>query len=298
MCLSIFIKFMRIKRSNNKTNKMKKIKLLILFIWAFQINGQNIKIMTYNIRLDIASDGVNDWTHRKDFFASQIQFYDPEIFGIQEALPNQVNDVAAALSQYDFVGIGRDGVGKGESSNIFYKKERFKMLESNTFWLSETPNKISKGWDAAYPRVCTYALFKELKTKRIFWVFNTHLDHIGVQAKANGIRLILSKINELNEKKYPVVFMGDLNSEPASEVIAILKKEMRDTRDVSEVKAFGPSGTFNGFKHNEPVILLLDYIFISDESKFKVKKFAVLSDSKDLKYPSDHLPVYIELDYK
>jgi endonuclease/exonuclease/phosphatase family metal-dependent hydrolase len=140
-------------------------------------------------------------------------------------------------------------------------------------------------------------LFKELKTKQIFWVFNTHLDHIGVQAKTNGIKLILSKIKELNEKKYPVVFMGDLNSEPASEVIAILKQEMKDTRNLSEVKAFGPSGTFNGFKHNEPVTHLLDYIFISDERKLKVKKFAVLSDSKDLKYPSDHLPVYIELDY-
>lgn len=277
---------------------MKKIKLLVLFIWAFQINGQNIKIMTYNIRLDLASDGENDWTHRKDFFTSQIQFYDPDIFGIQEALPNQVNDIAATLSQYDFVGIGRDGVEKGESSNIFYKQERFKMLLSNTFWLSETPNKISKGWDAAYARVCTYALFKELKTKQIFWVFNTHLDHIGVQAKTNGIKLILSKIKELNEKKYPVVFMGDLNSEPASEVIAILKQEMKDTHNLSEAKAFGPSGTFNGFKHNEPVSLLLDYIFISGERKLKVKKFAVLSDSKDLKYPSDHLPVYIELDYK
>ncbi|MBF4472918.1 endonuclease/exonuclease/phosphatase family protein [Flavobacterium sp. HJJ] len=277
---------------------MKKIKWLVLLIWVFQINAQNIKMMTYNVRLDLASDRENDWTHRKDFFTAQIQFYDPDIFGVQEALPNQVNDIAAALRQYNFAGIGRDGVEKGESSNIFYKHERFKMLSSNTFWLSETPNEISKGWDAAYARVCTYALFKELKTKQLFWVFNTHLDHIGVQAKTNGIKLILSKIKELNKKIYPVVFMGDLNSEPASEVISILKQEMKDTRDLSEVKAFGPSGTFNGFKHNEPVIVLLDYIFISDDSKLKVKKFAVLSDSKDLKYPSDHLPLYIELDYK
>lgn len=262
------------------------------------INAQNIKVMTYNIRVDVAADGDNNWAHRKDFFTSQIQFYEPDVFGIQEATPLQVSDIAQKLAPYHFVGIGRDGVGKGESSNIFYKQERLKILTSNTFWLSETPDKISKGWDAAYPRVCTYALFKDLKTKQLFWVFNTHLDHIGVQARINGIALILSKIKELNAKKYPVIFMGDLNSEPNSEVITMLKKELKDTRNISETPAFGPSGTFNAFKHNEAVTTLLDYIFISNENIFKVKKMAVLSDSKDLKYPSDHLPVYVELEYK
>lgn len=264
----------------------------------FSNNAQTLKVMTYNIRLDIASDGDNDWTHRKDYFISQVQFYAPDIFGIQEARPNQVSAIATSLSHYSNVGVGRDGVGQGESSNIFYRKERFMVKESSTFWLSATPNEISKGWDAAYNRVCTYALFKDLKTKRLFWVFNTHLDHVGVEARTQGIQLILSKIKELNTKNYPVIFMGDLNSEPDEERIIALKKVMDDTREVSEEKPFGPSGTFNNFKHNEPVTKLIDYIFISKNSILKVKKYAILSDSKDLRYPSDHLPVYVEINFK
>jgi len=277
---------------------MKYVLFLLAVLNVYCSNAQNIKVMTYNIRLDVASDGENDWTHRKDFFASQIQFYEPDIFGVQEAKPNQVIDMSAAFPQYNYLGIGREGVGNGESSNIFYKKDRFKVLASNTFWLSETPDKISKGWDAAFNRVCTYALFKDLKTKTTFWVFNTHLDHIGELAKTNGILLILSKIAALNTKNYPVLFMGDFNSLPTDDRIKALKKEMNDTRDITETKPFGPSGTFNGFKHDEPVTSLIDYIFLSKNNKFKVKKHAVLSDSKDLKYPSDHLPVYVEISYK
>ena len=123
------------------------------------------------------------------------------------------------------------------------------------------------------------------------------MDHIGEQAKTKGIDLILSKIDEVNTKNYPVIFMGDFNSEPTSERIKALKKAMNDTRDISEEKPFGPSGTFNGFNHQEPVNLLIDYIFISKDSNLNVNKYAILSDSKDLKYPSDHLPVYVKLSY-
>ncbi len=260
-------------------------------------NGQSFTVMTYNIRLDVAVDGENAWPLRKDFFTSQIQFYEPDIFGVQEPRPNQVIDISTMLPQYNQVGIGREGEGKGESSNIFYKKDRFILKETNTFWLSKTPNIISKGWDAAYNRVCTYALLKDKKSKKNIWVFNTHLDNIGEVARTKGIQLILSKIAELNTKNYPVIFMGDFNSEPTSEIIIALKKVMNDTRDISKEKPFGPSGTFNNFKHNEPVTQLIDYIFVSKNNKLKVEKFAVLSDSKDLKYPSDHLPIYVKLNY-
>lgn len=276
----------------------KIISSIILILMAMFSNAQSLKVMTYNIRLDVASDGENAWGHRKDYFTSQIQFYNPDILGVQEARPNQVVDIATSLLEYNNVGIGRDGIGQGESSNIFYKKERFTVKESNTFWLSETPNTISKGWDAAYNRVCTYALFKDLKIKQLFWVFNTHLDHIGEAARTKGIELILSKIKEVNIKNYPVILMGDLNSEPKEDRIIMLKKAMDDTREVSQEKPFGPSGTFNNFKHNEPVTKLIDYIFISKNSILKVKKYAILSDSKDLKYPSDHLPVYVEINFK
>ena len=274
-----------------------KIWPLFLFM-MFYSYSQDFKIMTYNIRLDVEVDGENDWTHRKDFFTSQIQFYEPDIFGVQEAKPNQITDISNALLQYSCLGIGREGIGKGESSNIYFKKERFSVIASNTFWLSETPNEISKGWDAAFHRVCTYALFKELKTNKRIWVFNTHLDHVGEVARTKGIALIVSKIKELNIKNYPVIFMGDFNSTPDSERIIALKNVMNDSRTISKNAPFGPSGTFNGFKHNEPVTELIDYIFISKNKKISVNKYAVLSDSKNLKYPSDHLPVYIEIHYE
>ena len=276
---------------------MKQLFTSVFFVISIFSFAQNLKLITYKIRLDLASDGENAWSNRKDYFCSQLAFYEPDIFGIQEALPNQVIAIASALPKYNHVGIGRDGIGKGESSNIFYKKDRFELLQESTFWLSETPEVMSKGWNAALNRVCTYALFKDKKTNQIFWVFNTHFDHIGELARTNSIKLILSKIKTLNAKIYPVFFMGDFNSEPSEERIVNLKKEMLDTYDVSIEKPFGPTGTFNAFKHNEAVTKRIDYIFITKNNKLKVKKFAVLSDSKDLKYPSDHLPVYTEFEF-
>lgn len=279
---------------------MKKINkvviVLVLLLVSTSFYGQNLKMMTYNIRLDVASDGENAWPNRKDFFASQVQFYSPDIFGVQEAMPNQVAEIALALPEYNKFGVGRENEGKGEACTIYYKKDRFHLQESGTFWLSETPNIVSRGWDAACNRVCTYGLFKDKNSKTTFWVFNVHLDHMGNEARVKGVQLILSKMKEINTRKYPVFLMGDLNSEPDTPQIAEIKKEMDDTRDVSKEKPFGPSGTFNGFKHSEPVTLLIDYIFVSKNSGLKIKKHAVLSDSKDLKYPSDHLPVLIEVD--
>ena len=272
-----------------------KLTIISILLFVFAANAQDLKVMSYNIRLDVKSDGENSWSNRKDFFSSQIKFYEPDIFGVQEAMPNQINDLTKSLPEYNHIGIGRDGVGKGEASAIFYDKSRFIVSNEQTFWLSETPEKISKGWDAAYIRICTYALFKDKKTKRTFWVFNTHLDNTGELARKNGINLILAKMKEVNKKNYPVILMGDFNAEPDSQLITDLKKSMLDTRDISEAKPFGPSGTFNGFKFNEPVTRLIDYIFVDNSKRIKVKKYAVLSDSKDLKYPSDHLPVYVEL---
>lgn len=276
---------------------IKRATTILVLILSFMAYSQNLKVMTYNIRLDVAVDGENDWSHRKEFFTSQIQFYEPDVFGIQEATPNQVIDISNALSQYNHIGIGREGVGKGESSNIFYKKERFSISNETTFWLSETPNEISKGWDAACNRVCTFVLFEDLKSNKSFWVFNTHLDHIGEVARTKGIELILSKIEAVNIQKLPVIFMGDFNSEPNENRIIALKKIMNDSRELSVEKPFGPFGTFNNFQYNEPATKQIDYIFLSKNSFFNVNKYAVLTDSKNLRFPSDHFPVYIEIKY-
>ncbi|REE80768.1 endonuclease/exonuclease/phosphatase family metal-dependent hydrolase [Lutibacter oceani] len=279
--------------------KISKTVIVVIFtLLSIYSYAQTLDVITYNIRLNTASDGENAWPLRKDYLTSQIQFYEPDIFGVQEATPVQVEEITSILTQYNVVGIGRDGEGLGESSNIYFKKDRFILKETNTFWLSETPNEISMGWDAACNRVCTYALLKDKLSKKQLWVFNTHLDHIGEVARTKGLQLILEKIKKVNIKNFPVLLMGDFNSEPTSERIIELNKVMDDSKNVSEQKSFGPLGTFNGFKHNEPVTKMIDYIFISKNSNFRVLKHAILSDSKDLKYPSDHLPVYVKLIYK
>ena len=268
--------------------------LVCLFISA-TVCAQQIQIMTYNIRLDLESDGINKWSNRKEIFAAQVKFYEPDVLGMQETVPGQVNYLDSSLTNYKHVGIGREGIGKGESAPIFYNTNRLKLLQQNTFWLSETPEQISKGWDASYLRVCTYALFADKKTKQQFWVFNTHLDNNGKVAREKSAALILKTIDSLNIKKLPVFFTGDFNATPETDVIGNIKKVMNDARDLSVAKPFGPSGTFNNFEFNKPVTLLIDYIFISSAANVTVNKYAVLSDSYDLKYPSDHLPVFVQL---
>ena len=272
-----------------------KLAIILSLLFAFSANAQTLKVMTYNIRLDVAVDGENDWNHRQDFFTSQIKFYAPDIWGVQEAMPNQVNDLDKLLPDYSHIGIGRDGVAQGEASAIFFKKGRFNVTNEQTFWLSETPDRISKGWDASYVRICTFGLFKDKQTKKTFWVFNTHLDNNGVVARTKGVEMILAKIKSVNTKNYPIMFMGDFNSEPDTDLLINLKKVMTDSREASEQKPFGPSGSFNGFKYHEPVTRLIDYIFIDKSGRFKVKKYAILSDSINMRFPSDHFPVFVEL---
>ncbi|MCF7567852.1 endonuclease/exonuclease/phosphatase family protein [Sabulilitoribacter arenilitoris] len=251
--------------------------------------------MTYNIRYDNVNDGENQWSNRKGFLSNQITYNNPDIFGIQEGLHHQVQYLDSTFVNYNYIGVARDdGKTKGEYSAIFYNKEKFDVLKQGTFWLSETPNKISVGWDAAMERICTFGWFKDKITKQQFLVFNTHFDHIGKEARVESAALILNKIEEFNTKSLPVVVMGDFNLKPEEAPIKLLSKSLNDTKKVSELKPFGPTGTFNGFKFNKPVANRIDYIFTSKKN-ISVKKYAVLSDSKDCKYPSDHLPVVVDV---
>lgn len=254
--------------------------------------------MTYNIRYDNPNDGENRWDMRKDWLANQVRFVGPDVMGIQEGLNHQVNFLDENLTDYKYVGIGRDdGKNKGEYSAIFYNFNKLTLVDQNTFWLSETPEKISVGWDASMERICTYALFEDKSTKAQFWVFNAHFDHIGNTARAESIDLILQKIKDLNSQSLPVFLMGDLNLAPDSEPIQKLSTQMKDSFHNSKNPAFGPIGTFNGFKHDRIVTRRIDYIFTGSNG-IEVNKYGVLTDSKDLKYPSDHLPVVIEATFK
>jgi len=261
-------------------------------------NSQNISVMTYNLRLDVAVDGDNAWPNRKENLVSLIRYFSPDIFGTQEGLPHQIKYINDQLKNFEVIGQGREGGNKGEYSALFYNKNKFKILKENTFWLSQTPDKVSKGWDAAYLRICTYALFLDKKSNSKFWVYNTHLDNKGVKARQGGVKMILEKIKAENSQNYPVIFMGDLNSNPQDKVISIISNQMVDSKTVSIEKPFGPEGTFNNFKFDKPVTLRIDYIFIPKDNSVKVKKYAILSNSKDLKYPSDHLPVLVHLQIK
>lgn len=250
--------------------------------------------MTYNIRYATDNDGENSWHNRKEFLTDQIRFYSPDIFGIQEGLKVQVDHLDAELSDYTFIGVGRDdGKEKGEYCSVYFKRDRFQLLGQDTFWLSENPEEPSKGWDAAYARICTYTFFKDRDSGIHFWVFNTHFDHIGVQARNNSVALIKKKIDELNKDNNPVFIMGDFNLNDQSDPILYLSEHFKDTRNYSEESAFGPFGTFTGFEFHKPVQDRIDYIFCSQEGVI-VKKYAVLTDSREQKYPSDHFPVYIE----
>jgi endonuclease/exonuclease/phosphatase family metal-dependent hydrolase len=262
------------------------------------IFSQEIKMLTYNIRYDDLKDNETSWSHRKEFLSNQLKFYNPDIFGTQEGLINQLNYIDSVLVDYQFVGVGRDdGKELGEHCAIFYNTKRFKVVEQSTFWLSPTPNVVSMGWGARLNRICTYALFQNIKTKKYVWVFNVHFDHISDLARENSAKLIIGKMDTLNQENYPVILMGDFNLEPESNPIQYLSSLMDDSRYSSRDLVFGNDGTFNNFEFNKPPKARIDYIFTS-KSNIQVLKYAVLSDSKNCQYPSDHLPVYVEIELK
>jgi len=269
--------------------------LIILVFFSCEKEKQVLKVMTYNIRYDNPNDGENQWSKRKTFLSGQIAFFQPQVFGIQEGLVHQVKYLDSVFADYSYVGVGRDdGKTKGEYCAIFYDHTRLKVINEATFWLSESPDEISVGWDASMERICTYALFEDKISKKRIWIFNAHFDHIGNIARLQSSKLILEKIKEFNADEIPVVLMGDFNLKPTSNPIQHISTVLNDSKEVSVEKIFGPNGTFNGFKHNKIVTDRIDYIFTS-KANLKVNKYAVLSDSRDCKYPSDHLPVYIEI---
>ncbi len=276
---------------------MKKIFLFLLLLsFTVSTKAQTIKLMTYNLRLSLASDGLNSWGHRRDFMVDQINFFAPDIMGTQEGLPGQVHYLKKHLKNYDYIGIGREGSDeKGEHVAVFYNTSRFKVLRHHTFWLSKTPDRMSKGWDAAYLRICTYGLFQDKTTRKQFWVFNIHLDNKGQVARRESVKLILKKITEINTRGLPVILMGDFNSLPGSEVVREFGRYFYESRHISKAVPFGPEGTFNNFEFGETRNQRIDYIMIEKKSPIIVKRYAVLRDSRNHEYPSDHFPVYAEI---
>lgn len=259
------------------------------------LHAQAIKCMTYNIRFDNPKDTPNAWDDRKEDVKKLISYYNPAILGTQEGLKHQLDYLQDQLPNYTYVGVGRDdGKNKGEYTAIFYDTIQVDLIEQNTFWLSETPEKVSVGWDAAMERICTYGLFKTKMEGIRFWVFNVHFDHVGKQARANATELILKKIESLTGKNDPVVLMGDFNLEPETAPIQSINKVLKDAYSHSLKPSYGPVGTFNAFNPMHPLDRRIDYIFTNQ--RFLVGNHRHIDDRRSQNlYPSDHLPVFASL---
>jgi endonuclease/exonuclease/phosphatase family metal-dependent hydrolase len=271
---------------------MKGFILFLFGIMSLTGLSQTVTVMSYNIRMDTKADGVNQWGNRIEKVTDLIKKHNPDLFGVQEALHNQMMDLQNNLPDYQFVGVGRDdGKEKGEYSAIFYKKDKFEVLKQNTFWLSETPTiPGSKSWDAAITRVVTFAVVKEKSSGKSFIYANTHFDHIGKEARKNSANTIKHLLLDFMKdyKAIPVLVSGDFNSEPTAEpylnMIDGKELQLTDARPGTDV-----TGTFCGFEVGKIECRTIDYIFHSPQ--WKASNYKVIQENDGKYYPSDHLPV-------
>ncbi len=277
---------------------MKKHLFFFLFLTVLsEIKAQkHLNIMTFNIRYSTLRDSVNAWLYRKDNAAAQVLFHETHILGVQEALHEQIVDLKDRMPRFKYVGVGRDdGKIKGEYSAIFYDTTRLSVLESQTFWLSETPSVAgSKSWDAAITRIVTWAKMKDKLTKKTFFVFNTHFDHIGKVARRESAKMILEQVNKIAGSSHAII-TGDFNAQPDDEPIKVLVDatnplKLLDTKALSASGHYGPTGTFNGFKSKEASDQPIDYIFTL--KKIPVLQHATLSQTWGGLFSSDHFPVF------
>lgn len=255
--------------------------------------AQSISAVSYNIRYDSPNDGPNIWEQRKEGLSKLLNNIKPDVIGTQEGLKHQLDFVQSTLTNYKMIGIDRDANGLGEYSSIFYNTNTLKLIDSNTFWLSPTPELPSKGWDAALNRICTFGIFENKTSGKRFFVLNTHYDHLGKIAREESSKLILEKIKELNFNQLPLILMGDFNSEPENQPIQSILKMLEDSQQISKTKPMGPIGTFSGFDTQAELNRRIDYIFTKD---FIVLSYKHLADRlSNSNWPSDHLPVYIKV---
>lgn len=260
-------------------------------------SADTIRVMSYNIRFDNPNDGINAWPNRSHQVVEMIGVkYQADIIGVQEALKSQIEDMERNLPEYTWVGVGRDdGREAGEFSPIFFKKERFELIATNTFWLSEFPDQPgSISWDAAITRVATWARLKDATKGQEFYVVNTHFDHMGEVARVESAKVISDFILEI-EEEFPVIITGDFNVQETSEAYSVMKniQGISDARYSSEAEHRGPTATFNNWIELQPDESRIDYIFVRDN--VRVLNHHIIDDRYDDRFPSDHLPVLVDV---
>lgn len=259
-----------------------------------------IKWATFNIRLDTPYDSLNNWEYRKDSVASFIRNQDLDIVGMQEVLHNQLVDLKTRLPEYAEIGVGReDGKTKGEYAPIFFKKDRFEVLDNNTFWLSQYPDSIGFiGWDGACTRIATWAKMKDKQNGKIFMAINTHFDHVGTEARRKGALLIIEKIKEIVGDQ-PAVLTGDFNVNDSSEAYNTLTTNsfvLKDAHKEAQTKE-GVDYTFHNFGRIEPSSCeKIDFIFITPN--IKVSNSYIPEEAKqEGKFLSDHNPEVVQISF-
>ena len=316
---------------------MKKLLLLALILASLQLSSQQMLVGSYNIRYKNANDSINGevWTKRCQVICDQVNFMAPDIFGTQEVLYPQLQDMKKALDGYDYIGIGRDdGKRGGEHEAIFYKTDKLQLLNHGDFWLSETPEKPGLGWDAACIRICTWGKFsvkvldtqyrrglfnRGLKPKeKVFYFFNLHMDHVGVVVRREAAKLVVAKIREIAQGA-PVILTGDFNVDQNDEIYTIFTNSglLKDSYDAARIR-FAENGTFNAFKTNYFTTSRIDHVFVSPSAK--VEAYGVFTDSywtpdndpndnikasdapQQISFdtyirhnPSDHYPVFVKV---
>jgi endonuclease/exonuclease/phosphatase family metal-dependent hydrolase len=273
----------------------KQFLFIILFLITYSLHAQVVKIMSYNIRFDNVSDGINQWKNRKEGLANLINQYNPDIIGTQEGLNHQIQDLDTLLPHYESFGVGRnDGVMQGEYVAIFYKKDRFKQIAGNHFWLCETPTIPGKtGWDAKDVRMVTWCALQDKRTGKTLYVFNTHFDHIGKKARMQSA-LLIKKMMDSIAGNSPVILTGDLNATRCNQATKILRnKKRKPALTDAGKKRKNKTATFSGFSATKKSGKIIDYILYS--KPFTLIRYSVLEENNGTYYFSDHKPVLVEL---
>lgn len=254
--------------------------------------NDSITVMSYNVRLGVANDGENSWENRKAATPAMLTDCAPDVFGVQEAFDFQLEYIEQASPVYKWVGVGRDdGKKKGECMAVFYNREKIELLDWGTYWLSETPEVPSMGWDAACRRTATWTLLKIKETGKKFWFVNTHLDHVGEQARTNGLQLIVDRIDRMSSpEKLPMVLTGDFNVTPDDPCLTELGKRMKSARAFAVHSDDKPS--YNGFKAPKSII---DYIYYSGFQECRTFR-VVDTEYAGRPFISDHYPVLAVLE--
>ena len=284
---------------------MKRLLTFTLFAFAaISVMAQPLNVGSYNIRMHSKVDykGGDGWTERRDIMCDLVAFTAFDIFGAQEVCHDQLEDMLARLPEYNYIGVARDdGKQKGEYSPVFYRRDRFEMLDSGTFWLSETPEEVSYGWDAECRRVCSWGYFKDKQTRKRFWFFNTHMDHRGKVARVEGAKLLLNKIKQMCKPGATIILTGDFNVAQGSAPYNTIAQSgvLADAYELAPIK-YAPAGTFNSFKVSNHSEKRIDHIFVAgcDVLRYGILTYHYWSDKGGAESTLNDAPKEISAQYR